>query len=72
MPTSPSRDDRLTMSMFLTKGDLNQAVDHQRIARAAILNGEPIPPTSAAILEARGINVGELEQRLRQNLEFKR
>ncbi len=47
-------------------------LDHQRIARAAVLNGVAIPATTAAVLEARGINVGELEQRLRHNAEFTR
>ncbi len=61
MPNSPS-----------LSGTQVAHLDHQRIARAAILNGEPIPPTSAAILEARGINVGELEQRLRHSLEFRK
>jgi hypothetical protein len=46
--------------------------DPQRIARHAVLNGVPIPAHVAAILEARGINVGELEQRIRQNTEFTR
>jgi hypothetical protein len=43
-----------------------------RIARAAVLNGLPISPRVAAMLEAQGINVGELEQRIRQNMEFTR
>lgn len=43
-------------------------LDHQRIARAAVLNGVDIPARTAAVLEARGVNVGELERRLRQNL----
>lgn len=49
-----------------------QYLDPQRIARAAILNGVPIPERAIAELEARGINVGDLETRLRQSLEFKR
>lgn len=44
--------------------------DPLRIARAAVLNGLPIPPATAAQLEARGVNVGDLERRLRQNLEY--
>jgi hypothetical protein len=48
------------------------ANDHIRIARAAILNGVPIPAATSAILEARGIDVGALEYRLRQNMEFVR
>jgi hypothetical protein len=47
-------------------------LDPQRIARAAILNGIQIPPLVAAQLEALGVNVGELEQRLRQSMEFVR
>jgi hypothetical protein len=46
--------------------------DPQRIARAAILNGVPIPAVTVAQLQARGVNVGELEARLRQNMEFVR
>lgn len=45
--------------------------DPARIARAAVLNGVPIPLTVVAQLEARGIDVGKLEYRLRQGLEFK-
>ena len=48
------------------------SLDHARIARAAVLNAVPIPPQTAAVLEARGINVGELEARLLQNLGFRR
>jgi hypothetical protein len=47
-------------------------IDPLRIVRHAILNGVPIPAVQAAQLEARGINVGDLENRLRQNLEFAR
>lgn len=46
--------------------------DPQRLARHAVLNGLPIPPRITAQLEARGINVGDLEVRLRQTLEFAR
>jgi hypothetical protein len=49
-----------------------QHLDPQRIARASVLNGVAIPSQTVAQLEARGINVGELEQRLRQSVEFKR
>lgn len=45
--------------------------DPARVARLAVLNGLPIPATAAAQLEARGVNVGDLEQRLRQNMGFK-
>jgi hypothetical protein len=37
-----------------------------RIVRAAILNGVAIPATAIAQLEALGIDVGKLEQRIRQ------
>lgn len=47
-------------------------MDHSRIARAAILNGVSIPETTKAILEARGVDIAELEQRIRQNMEFVR
>lgn len=46
--------------------------DPQRLARHAVLNGIPIPAIVCAQLEARGINPGELEQRLRNSMEFKR
>jgi len=42
-----------------------------RLARAAILNGLPVPPAVAAQLEAIGINVGDLEARIKQSMEFK-
>lgn len=45
---------------------------HERIARTAVLNGSPIPPQTAAVLEARGVNVSELEYRLRHGREFVR
>jgi hypothetical protein len=41
--------------------------DPLRTARRYVLNGHAIPATVAAQLEARGIDVGELEQRLRNN-----
>jgi hypothetical protein len=43
-----------------------------RIARAAILNGVSIPERTKAVLEARGVDVGELEARLIQNMGFYR
>jgi hypothetical protein len=46
--------------------------DPQRIARHAILNGVPVPPKVAAQLEALGIDVGKLEYRLKQTMEFSR
>lgn len=48
------------------------SLDHARIARAAILNGMGIPPVTAAILQSRGVDVGELEQRVLASMEFKR
>ncbi len=48
------------------------SLDHHRIARAAILNGVSIPSQTVAVLEARGIDVGELETRIRQNLVARR
>lgn len=50
----------------------SHSLDHNRIVRAAVLNGVSIPETSKAILEAQGIDVGELTTRIRQNMEFKR
>jgi hypothetical protein len=46
--------------------------DPARIARAAVWNGVAIPAVAAAQLEARGINVGELEQRIRDTMECRR
>lgn len=40
----------------------------QRIFRAAVLNGVTPPPEVVAQLEAIGINTGELENRLRQQV----
>jgi hypothetical protein len=40
----------------------------ERLIRAAILNGAPLPAVAVAQLEARGVNVGDLENRLRQQL----
>jgi hypothetical protein len=42
-----------------------------RIVRAAILNGVAIPATAIAQLEARGVDVGELENRIRQQFEWR-
>lgn len=64
MPTSLFPELGCEASMF--------SGDPQRIARAAILNGVAIPPLVSAYLEARGINVGELEQRIRDTMESKR
>lgn len=47
------------------------SLSHERIARSAILNSVPIPEQTKAVLEARGIDVGELEQRLRHNMGFR-
>lgn len=43
-----------------------QLSDPYRIARAAVLNGEQIPSATQATLEARGVDVGALEQRLKE------
>lgn len=45
--------------------------DPQRLFRAAILNGVTPPPIVTAQLEARGVNVAELELRLRSSLEHR-
>jgi hypothetical protein len=50
---------------------LLKSIDHSRIARAAVLNGMPIPAQTYAVLSARGVDVGELETRIRSSLEFK-
>ena len=42
-----------------------------RIFRAAILNGITPPAETVAQLEAIGIDIAELENRLRQQVEFK-
>jgi hypothetical protein len=42
-----------------------------QLVRAAILNGVQPPAQSVARLEARGINVGELEHRIRQQIEWR-
>lgn len=47
------------------------SLSHERLARHAIINGVPIPPKTAAVLEARGVNISELEYRVRQNMEFR-
>jgi hypothetical protein len=38
-----------------------------RVFRAAVLNGVDPPASTVALLEARGIDVGELERKLRDN-----
>lgn len=43
----------------------------QRVFRAAVLNGVPVPEVVRALLESQGINTGELENRLRQQVEFR-
>lgn len=45
-------------------------VSHERIARAAVLNGVSIPPQTVAVLQARGVDVGELETRLLASIGF--
>lgn len=51
---------------------LSRETDPLRIARAAILNGVAVPAQAAAQLEARGVDVGALEYRLRHNMECRR
>ncbi len=53
-------------------GCASSFVNHYRIARSAVMNGVTIPAKTAAILEARGVNLGELEARILQNMEFRR
>lgn len=47
-------------------------INQQRIFRSAVLNGVTPPAGTVAILEARGVNVGELEQRIRDTMECRR
>lgn len=54
--------------MNITHANPNAA---QRAIRFAVLNGVPSCPRAVAVLEARGIDVGELEQRIRQNQEWR-
>jgi hypothetical protein len=42
-----------------------------RVFRAAILNGTPVPEQTRAVLEARGVDTSELEQRIRQQIEWR-
>lgn len=44
------------------------SVNHARVIRHAVLNNLPIPERSRATLEARGVDVGELEHRIRHNM----
>jgi hypothetical protein len=41
-----------------------------RIFRAAVLNGVPVPEQTRATLEARGVDTAELEARIRQQVEW--
>lgn len=50
----------------------NAGADPAKVARAAVMNGVPIPAQVQAQLEARGVDVGALEIRIRQTMEFKR
>jgi hypothetical protein len=43
----------------------------ERLFRAAILNGITPPPAVVETLEARGVNTSALEQRLRQQMEWR-
>lgn len=38
-------------------------------ARAAVAHGLPIPVSVALLLEAQGVNVGELEEKLKHEFE---
>lgn len=60
------------MSRIETFQQLGESMsnDPQRIARQYVLTGRQIPIAVQVQLEARGIDVGELEHRLRQNAEF--
>lgn len=42
-----------------------------RVFRAAVLNGAPIPEQVRAVLEARGVDTAELERRIRQQIEWR-
>jgi hypothetical protein len=42
-----------------------------RVFRAAVLNGVPVPEQTRAVLEARGVNTDELEARIRQQIEWR-
>ncbi|MHC2284479.1 hypothetical protein [Bradyrhizobium barranii] len=42
-----------------------------RVFRAAVLNGTPIPEQVRAVLEARGVDTAELERRIRQQIEWR-
>jgi hypothetical protein len=42
-----------------------------RVFRAAVLNGVPVPEQTRATLEARGVDTAELEQRIRQQIEWR-
>jgi hypothetical protein len=47
------------------------SLNPHRIARASVLNGVPIPQHVCDQLTAQGVNVGELETRLRDSVSFK-
>lgn len=42
-----------------------------RVFRAAVLNGVPVPEQTRATLEARGVDTWELEQRIRQQIGWR-
>lgn len=42
-----------------------------RVFRAAVINGTPIPEQARAVLEARGVDTAELERRIRQQIEWR-
>jgi hypothetical protein len=47
-------------------------INPMRIFRAAILNGVTPPATAVASLEAQGVDIAELENRLRQSIDWRR
>jgi hypothetical protein len=49
----------------------NQHDTDERLIRAAVINDVPLPPKSVARLEARGIDVWEMENRIRQQFEVR-
>lgn len=49
-----------------------RSVDHNKVFRACVLNAVPIPAQTLAVLEARGVDVGELETRIRESIGFRR
>jgi hypothetical protein len=48
-----------------------QTTDPHRVFRAAIMNGVEPPMEVIATLEARGVNIGDLERRVRESFGVK-